>query len=233
VSKPVKIVLGAVVALVVVIGALGAYALLRDSAEDEATLAAIGATTVPGAAPSGRTSPAGEWKVAPGETVFVGYRVHEKLRGLDKEVTGRTPDVSGTMTIVGNQVTAADITADLTALKTDDPLRDGAVKRMGLETNTYPDGTFVLTEPIPLSAPPTAGQEVTATAKGNFTIHGVTKPVEVPITASWDGDQIRVATRGGGVRIQFQDYGFGPLSVQVAQTDDFGFFEFQLLFVPA
>jgi polyisoprenoid-binding protein YceI len=231
-SKTVKILLGVGVLVVVLVGGLGAFSVLRDSADDEASLAGIG-TTVPADASSSRTSADGDWKVAPGEGVFVGYRVHEKLRGLDKEVTGRTTGVTGTMTVAGTQITAVDLTADLTKLTTDDPLRDGAVKRSGLETTTYPEGTFTLTSPIVLASAPKAGGPVTTSAKGNFTIHGVTKPVEVPLTAQWDGDQIRVATTGGGVRIQFQDYGFDALNVPVASTDNFGFFEVQLAFVPA
>ena len=235
-SKVLKVVLGVVVALVLVIGGLGAYLVLKDSADDQANLAAIG-TTVPGgggaASSSGRATPDGTWKVAPGEGVFVGYRVHEKLRGLDKDVTGRTSDVSGTMTVAGTQVTDVKLTADLTKLQTDDPLRDGAVKRSGLETNRFPDGTFVLTEPVTLAGVPKQGEQGTASAKGNLTLHGVTRPVTVPLTAVWDGDQIRVASAGAGVRIQFQDYGFGALTSPVASTDDFGFFELQLRFVPA
>jgi polyisoprenoid-binding protein YceI len=229
VPKTLKIVLGVVVALVVVVGGLTAFSFLRDSAEDEASR-----SDVPAAAnASGRATPDGQWKAAPGEAVFVGYRVHEKLRGVDKEVTGRTPDVTGTMTIAGSQVTEVELKADLTGLKTDDPLRDGAVKRTGLETNTYPEGSFVLTSPITLPATPKIGEEVSASAKGNFTIHDVTKPVEVPVTARWDGDQIVVKTAGAGVRVQFEDYGFGALNTPFASTDDFGYFEFVLVFVPA
>jgi polyisoprenoid-binding protein YceI len=231
VSKSIKLVVTVVVALVVVVGGLGAWSILRDSAEDPASLASIGSTPPGGS--SSRTTPEGDWVVKPGAGVFVGYRVHEKLRGIDKEVTGRSSGVTGTMTITGNQVTAVKLEGDLSKLTTDDPLRDGAIKRMGPETDKFPTSTFTLTAPITLPATPTPGAPVNVTATGTLSLHGVTKPVQAPLTAQWDGDQIRVVTAGAGVRIDFADYGFAALKVPVAETDAFGFFELQLLFVPA
>ena len=76
----------------------------------------------------------------PGDGVFVGYRVQELFGGATIKVTavGRTPAVEGTMTVCGSQVTAADITADVTQLKSDKAHRDGQIKTRGLETNTFP-----------------------------------------------------------------------------------------------
>src|SRR6185503_3211000 len=109
VSKTFKIVLGVLVAVVVLAGGAVAYEVLHDSADDQASLGAIttgqSPTTAYGAA---RTSPDGSWKIQPGENVFVGYRVHEKLRGLDKEVTGRTAGVTGKMTVAGTSIPSAD-----------------------------------------------------------------------------------------------------------------------------
>jgi polyisoprenoid-binding protein YceI len=216
---------------VVIVVGLGAWSIMRDSAEEPASLGSIG--TAPAGGPSSRDTPEGDWKVQPGAGVFLGYRVHEKLRGIDKEVTGRSSAVTGTMTISGNQVTAVQLEGDLTKLATDDPLRDGAVRRMGPETDKFPTSTFTLTAPITLPATPMPGAPVNVTAKGDLTLHGVTKPVDAPLTAQWDGGQIKVATAGAGVRVDFADYGFAALKVPVAETDGFGYFELQLLFVPA
>jgi polyisoprenoid-binding protein YceI len=232
VSKLFKVVLGVFVVVVLLGGAGVAYFVLKDSADDQASLGGItvGSTTYGGA---GRTSADGSWKVQAGDGVFVGYRVHEKLRGLDKEVTGRTSGVTGTMTVAGSAISAASFTGDLKTLKSDEQLRDGAIKRMGPETDKFPEAKFVLTGPLALPSAPVVGQKVSITAKGDLTAHGVTKPVEFPLEAQWDGDTIRVATTSGGVRFAFADYGFGALKVPVAETDDFGFLEVQLLFVPA
>jgi polyisoprenoid-binding protein YceI len=233
VSKTFKILLGAFLVVVLVAGAGTVFLLLRDSADEQASLAAIGGGPATSSYGASRTSADGNWKVQKGDGVFVGYRVHEKLRGLDKEVTGRTPDVTGTLTVAGTSIPAATFTADLTGLKTDDPLRDNTIKRQGPETTKFPEARFELTGPITLPSAPTANQQVPVTAKGTLTVHGVTKPVDVPLQAQWDGSQIKVATAGQGVRLQFEDYGFGAITVPVATTDDFAFLEVQLLFVPA
>jgi polyisoprenoid-binding protein YceI len=233
VSRTAKVVVGALAAVVVLVGAAGAWYVFRDSAESEASLQAV---TGPSAAPgngSGRTSPDGNWKVAPGNGVFAGYRVNEVLFGQAKEATGRTGDVTGTMTVQGATIPAATVTANLKSLASDDTRRDRAIAASGLETARFPEASFKLTQPITLAAAPAAGAPVTATAQGELTLHGQTHPVSVPVTAQWDGDQIAVATQGKGVPVKFQDYGMEALSVPVAKTEDAGSFEFQLKFAPA
>jgi hypothetical protein len=55
---------------------------------------------------------------------FVGYRVTEQLATVGAaEAVGRTPDVSGTLTIKGTTITVADITANLTTLQSDEANR--------------------------------------------------------------------------------------------------------------
>jgi polyisoprenoid-binding protein YceI len=233
VSRTAKIVIGAVAAVVVLVGAGGAWYVFRDSAESEASLQGVTGPSGPSGNGSGRTSPDGNWKVAPGDGVFAGYRVNEVLLGQAKEATGRTSDVSGTMTVQGATIPAATVTANLKSLASDDTRRDRAIQSAGLETARFPEATFKLTQPIALTAAPAAGTPVTATAQGELTLHGQTRPVSVPVTAQWDGDQIAVATRDKGVPVKFQDYGMEALSVPVAKTEDAGSFEFQLRFAPA
>src|SRR6185436_14847292 len=52
---------------------------------------------------------------------WVGYRVDETLAGnRANTAVGRTPDVTGTLTMSGTQITAVQVNADLTSLKSDD-----------------------------------------------------------------------------------------------------------------
>jgi polyisoprenoid-binding protein YceI len=231
-SRTLKTLLGVVVVLIVVVVAGVVFLELRNSADEKASLGAIAPGTTAGAG-STRDSADGNWKVQAGDTVFVGFRIHETLRGLDKDVTGRTGTVTGTMTVAGATVPKAEFTADLANLKTDDPLRDGALKRSGPETSRFPQATFKLTAPIALPSAPKAGSEISVTAKGDLTIHGTTKSVDVPLKAKWDGGSQITAATTDGVRIVFQDYGFSQPSTPFATPDDFGFLELQLLFVPA
>ena len=59
---------------------------------------------------------------------YVGYKVQEELVSIGNTTAfGRTPVVSGTLTIDGTSATTVDIEADLTALESDSGFRDGAL----------------------------------------------------------------------------------------------------------
>jgi polyisoprenoid-binding protein YceI len=160
---------------------------------------------------------------------FVGYRVQEELANIGGNIAvGRTPNVSGSMTIAGTSVTAGTIEADLTALKSDDNRRDGQLSRQGLETATFPTATFTLTSPIDLGSIPADGTEITVTAKGTLTLHGQTKDVEIPLKATLSGNTILVK---GSIEIAFSDYGISkPNSFAVLSIADTGTLELQLFF---
>ena len=56
---------------------------------------------------------------------FVGFRVQEELTGIGSTTAvGRTPEVSGTMTIDGTTVTAVSVEANMDAITTNDSRRD-------------------------------------------------------------------------------------------------------------
>lgn len=119
-------------------------------------------------------------------STFVGFRINEELAGFGaKTVVGRTPGVTGSIEVSGTQIVAADFTADMTQLITDNASRTDALRGRsgGLETDTFPEARFVLTQPIELGQTPVEGAEVTATAVGDLTVHGVTNQVSIPLTA--------------------------------------------------
>ena len=163
---------------------------------------------------------------------FVGYRVQETLASIGANTAvGRTPAVSGTLTLSGTIVTAAEITADLTQLKSDDDRRDGQLRRQGIQTSQFPNATFTLTKPIDLGSIPADGTSVSVTATGDFTLHGVTKSVEIPLQAKLSGSTIVVT---GSLPIAFADYGIEPPnSFVVVSIEDHGIMELQLLFTHA
>lgn len=141
---------------------------------------------------------------------------------------GRTPDVSGTLVIEGTTLRSVEITADLTTLKSDNSMRDGQLRRQGLETGTFPTGSFVLTEPITLDAIPADGETISVTATGDLTLHGVTKAVQIPRQAQLNGEVITVV---GSLDIVFADFGMTPpQSMLVLGIDDHGVMELQLTF---
>jgi len=90
--------------------------------------------------------------VAPDANGFVGYRVRERLGSVSapNDVVGRSPAVSGTVTIAGGTLTAAEVTVDMTRLRTDVEPRDGRMREEGLETDRFRTAGFRLRRPIPL-----------------------------------------------------------------------------------
>ncbi len=135
---------------------------------------------------------------------FVGYRVKETLASIGAtEAVGRTPAVTGSMTVDGSTITAAEFTADLTGLRSDNDRRDGQLRRQALETDQFPTASFNLTSPMDLGSEPAEGATVEATATGDLTLHGVTKSVEIPLQARLEGGVVTVA---GSLPIAFADY---------------------------
>lgn len=138
---------------------------------------------------------------------WAGYRVGEELSGIGTtEAVGRTPAVSGTLEIVGLTAVAATVEVDLTTVVSDRPQRDGLVRR-ALDTQQFPSARFELTEPVTFVALPTPDEDASQVVDGTFTVHGVTRPVKVLLTAAWIEDIIIV---GGAFEIRFEDYGINP-----------------------
>jgi polyisoprenoid-binding protein YceI len=219
-------------------GAYGAYYLfLRPSGPAAVSLASLPPVASTRPAPSGGL--AGTWKVdtsigsfADSSGSFVGYRVQEQLATLGAHTAvGRTPDVSGTLTLAGPSVTAVEVTADLTSLKSDDDRRDGQLRRQGIQSGTFPTAKFSLTSPIDLGSTPADGQTIQVQATGDLTLHGQTRRVQVPLSARLSGGVIAVT---GSLPIVFADYGIQkPSSVIVLSIADQGTMELQLMFTKA
>ena len=136
---------------------------------------------------------------------------------------------AGTLTISGSTVTDATIEADLTALaRATTNAATASCANAGIQTNQFPTATFKLTSPIDLGSVPADGQEISVTATGQLTLHGVTKDVEIPLKAKLSGDVIAVT---GSLPIVFADYGVeAPTSFVVVSIEDHGEMELQLFF---
>jgi polyisoprenoid-binding protein YceI len=157
----------------------------------------------------------------------VGHRVRETLASIGAtEAVGRTPDVTGSVTIDGTTITAATFTANLQGLQSDDDRRDGQLRRQALETGQFPEATFVLTTPIELGGMPEEGATIEASATGDLTLHGQTQAVEIPLQARLSGGVVTIA---GSLPIAFADYGIEPpSSMMVLSVEDNGTMELQL-----
>jgi polyisoprenoid-binding protein YceI len=159
---------------------------------------------------------------------WAGFRVDEVLDNIGGATAiGRTPGVSGSLTLAGQTMSATEITADLTQIVSDRPRRDDAIQRT-LETSAFPIATFSLTDPIALPSAPAEGVTYTLTAAGDLTIHGVTRATEFALEARLVNGVIVVV---GSTPFTFSDYGMSaPRAPIVLSVDDHGTIEFQLFF---
>jgi polyisoprenoid-binding protein YceI len=171
----------------------------------------------------------GEFDFEQATGTFAGFRVQEELSGIGSTTAvGRTGDVTGTITIEGTTLTAARFVIDLTSITTNESRRDGRVQE-ALETDQFPTATFALTATVDLGPDPQSGADIAVTAVGDFTVHGVTRQVQVPLQARLVGQTVVVV---GSFEVLFSDYGVeAPRAAIVLSVDDKGIVELQLLLV--
>lgn len=163
-------------------------------------------------------------------STFAGFRINEELASIGaKTVVGRTPDVSGSMELVGAQVIGASFIVDMTTLVTDNASRTSALRSAagGLETGSFPTAMFELTAPIDLGEVPAEGASLEVQATGNLTVHGVTRPVTIPLTAEVQAGLIIVFGNLEGMLLS--DYDIPkPTAAVVVSVEDNATMELQL-----
>lgn len=226
-----------VVAVLAVAGGVWWF-FLRDDSPDAVNLgtASESVTSSPGGAVV--TSVDGSWTVdnSSGEFdfesatgTFAGFRIKEELAGIGSSTAvGRTGDVTGTIEITDDTLTAATFEIGLSSIKTNESRRDSRVQE-ALETDRFPTATFVLTQPVALGNDPQSVADISVTATGDFTVHGVTRQVQVPLQARLVGDTVVVV---GSFDVTFSDYGVTvPSAAIVLSVANEGTLELQMLLV--
>lgn len=171
----------------------------------------------------------GEWKVIPGggaNTTSVGYTFHEVLPGQAKDTSGTTFAVSGQVTISDDTLTAGEVSADLTQLKTDVARRDVAVRMDLLHTDAYPTATFKVTQPVSVKELPANGNPGQIQLTGDLTIHGTTKTITAPFDALRTGNRVVVAAKIPFNRV---DYGVTTPEMIAAKVEEQGTLDIRLV----
>lgn len=218
--------------LALVIGGPWVYIhLIQGDAPPPLTLGTTSPSPSPsgdGATGAGPAAGAESWTAT--EDSVEGYRVKEVLFGQSADAVGRTSAISGTMTIDGASVTAASFSVDMTTVTSDESRRDAQFNGRIMETSIYPTATFTLSEPIDLGTTPDADTDVTATATGALTLHGVTNTVTFDVQGRYTSSQVEIA---GSIPITFTDWGISNPSFGPVTTEDHGILEFSIVFVPA
>lgn len=147
-------------------------------------------------------SPDGRWVVPGGTGSYVGYRVVEHYPSRTSTGVGRTTDIDAEMVVEGGVITDVEVRADLRGLSSDRTNRDRAARGRYLEIDEHPMTVFELTEPLPLddAAP---GAPFTTEARGELTLHGITRPVTATLQSRWDGGAVQVV---GTLPVHLPDY---------------------------
>ncbi len=213
----------AVVVLVLLVTVVAPYVYIHFiKAETAARLTLDDATSSTAAGATAGVD--GTWTTTDGGAVQ--YRVKEVLFGQDSEATGRTDAVTG----AGTTIETAGFTVDMTTFASDESRRDGQFHNRIMETGSFPTATFELTEPIVLEAVPGDLEEVTITATGDLTMHGVTNPVTFELTARRNGGTIEV---NATIPATFSDFDIDDPSGGPATVGDDGEIEVLLVLAAA
>ena len=167
----------------------------------------------------------GEWAVV--DESVVGYRVKEVIVGQSTEGVGRTSAVEGSLTIVGDEVTSAEFTVDMTTLKSDSSRRDSQVNSRILDTNAYPTATFVLKKPIKLTPEALDGGVLSVKTIGTLTLRGVTRDIDFKLSARLVENVIEV---NGSILLVFADWLIPDPSISAIVVKDRGQLEFLIRF---
>lgn len=174
----------------------------------------------------------GVWTV--GEGSVAGYRVREKLLRLpaSNDAVGRTSAITGSFGLSGERDAlrvekGMRIEADISKLKSDEDRRDDHMRTMAIETDLFPTASFVTTSDIVLPADLAAGGRVSVTVAGDLTIHGVTRPVSIPLHAQHAGGRIEVV---GSVSFPWEYFEMKQPNLSYVTVEADPTLEFQVFF---
>jgi polyisoprenoid-binding protein YceI len=216
--RRVRVLLLAVVAAAILVVA-GGYAFLALTGDDAPPPPRLSDPPAPDRAGA---EGAQRWRPLAGPGSFVGYRVNEEYLGVGvRTAVGRTSAVSGTVALDGDRIGAADLTADMRRLRSDQTRRDEALGFRGIETDRYPTARFTLTAPLALSP---RSRRVT----GTLTLHGRRAPITVTVRGQRiAGGRVELV---GSAPISFARFAIEPPSVAgVVTVRDRGLLEFRLV----
>jgi polyisoprenoid-binding protein YceI len=201
---------------------------LSEAQLSERVAEAATSPSTDGTDPPSGASVDGTWNVT--EESEFGYRVEEVLFGINTTAAGRSNQISGSMSIDGTTVTDASFTVDVGSITSDETRRDSQFRGRIMQVDQFPEATFTLGAPIEFGTVPVAGDQITASATGDLTLHGVTRSVTFDVTAEAGANRIGVL---GNIPVRFADYDIDNPSIGGVTTEETGLLEFILVFEPA
>ncbi len=173
-----------------------------DGGEARAATPAVATTSAPGdVIPAAGAAAAIRYVTAPTGNA-ARYRVREQLVGVDlpNDAIGETKAVTGAISAdaKGSVIPAeSKFIIDVTNLVSDKQRRDGFVRGRVLETDQYPNVTFVPRSVRGLSAPVPKTGNRTFEMLGDLTVRNVTKPTVWKVTAQFSGTNVTGSAKTG------------------------------------
>ncbi|MGP9785431.1 YceI family protein [Glutamicibacter sp. 287] len=164
----------------------------------------------------------GTWSVGSGS--FAGYRLDEVLNGANVTVTGRTEDITGSLTVQEDQLIAADLALQVDTISTDSERRDQYFWTTAIDTGQFPEATFTLAEPVDVSASRDGGAQ-TFNMTGELTLNGRTVEVSTDVEAVFNDGQAQLV---GQIPMTWADFGVEAPNLGFVAVEDDGFIEFSL-----
>jgi polyisoprenoid-binding protein YceI len=191
---------------------------------DAATPAAVSARTAQtpaGSVESPPSSAARVYRIDPDRSKAT-YRVGETFfdqRGFVIAV-GTTNAVAGDILIDSANLPASqvgEIVVDISQLRTDEPMRDNAIRREWLQSATYPLARFNNARITGIPATSTKGQPFKFQITGDMTVRQVTRPVTWNVEAILDGDNLQGKAT---TKLKMSEFGVDPPSLLDLRVED-------------
>ena len=163
------------------------------------------------------------FQIVPAQTT-ASYSVYENLIFQNKpnnDAIGTTHSVQGSFKIrtgASPVVAAMNITVDLSTLQSDAQRRDNFIKQNSLQTDSYPNATFVSVSTQGLPSSYSDGQTVHFQLTGNLTMHGKTNKEVFDVQGKVVGNSI---TGTATSTIYMTDFGIEPpnlANIAIAQN---------------
>jgi polyisoprenoid-binding protein YceI len=222
-SKNIKRLIVLLVALVIGVSA-ATFAYIHFVRDDSPERLSIGAEAGQEQTATTIGDPTGTW--VPTSDSRLGYRVKEVLFGQRVEAVGRTDKVTGSLVLQDLNVRSVELEVDMASVASDQANRDNQFRNRIMNVQRYPTAEFVLSEPIALSRLPNA-EPLQVDARGDLTLRGVTKPVDVTLRIAATQRGIEV---NGSIPISFAEWDIPNPSFGPASTEDNGELELLVIF---
>jgi hypothetical protein len=170
--------------------------------------------------------------MAPGSVT--GYCVREKVLRLPapNDAVGRTEAVQGACQLkrhggylVVEQGLRVDV--DVSTLRSDESRRDDHMRTMAMETDFFPTATFISTADLTVPEDLAKGGAVRTAVAGDLTLHGMTRPVTIPLDVQPVGGQIEGV---GSLTFAWPLSEIEPPNLSYVTVEDTATLEFRLLF---